>query len=155
MPDDADDEVTSVHEAGHAVAALQLGIPLKIVKLSETVGSYCLIDCKKGDWSPETPHSTIERYLIYLAAGAEAEQALLRQASVGGGADDEQAEEGLMRLAKEQGRTRNRVRDAVMNRARELVQQHHLAIEKTAAALRKHRELSGKDVQSIVDQSRI
>jgi hypothetical protein len=100
MPDDTND-ATSVHEAGHAVAAVQLGIPLKIVELSETVGPYCLPDCIKGDWPPGTAHSTIENHLIYLAAGAEAERALLGQDSAGGGADEEQAEEGLRRPAKE------------------------------------------------------
>jgi hypothetical protein len=134
----------------HAVAALRLNFFLTRLAISpdDPDNSYCHIDFPKGAWPDSVKSAQLMDYLVFVAAGAEAERQLLQIVSVGDSGDREQANRALDCLAK-RGLDRQLVYRDAGARVRIFVRDYAASIEKVAFELGKHLKLDANQVRAL------
>ncbi len=83
----AEIRISAVHEAGHAIAAVELGIPITSVSILGTDGNGGHVQAKPAGLFPRA--TDIRDRLVFLLAGRAAEELLLGHATAGAGGDAE------------------------------------------------------------------
>ena len=135
------DQCIAHHEAGHAVAAIRLG-----VILDRATSDHCFI------WHPRD-RASLENVLVILLSGFAAEQrfapaALQLQVYRDTGGDFADAQTVLLEMG---GDPSNGDLGRYVQRAKELVEQNWFAIRCVAARLRYEGDLDGYRVREIVE----
>lgn len=88
---DVDQRVKAVHEAGHAVAAAVLGIPIKAVDISDRDGGHTEYGLSDDSHPVAMPDGRVLDLIVVALAAMAAERAILGQATTGCSHDLEQA----------------------------------------------------------------
>jgi hypothetical protein len=142
----SDLEAIAFHEAGHAVIALALGVPVGKVSIERTsshlgVTELCLdpVECRHRwkVWGRIRPdHYAIDARVMVLMAGAIAEQHFLFDECGGDGADIAEVERLIPH--DPEGHRKGRLDQATWM----LVARHEDRIKLLASALREHRTLA-------------
>jgi hypothetical protein len=144
-----DDVLTSIHEAGHAVIASQFGLDVRHVQMHRDGGGCCEI----RSWLEEVNNDPIVA-LVYMFAAGAAEQRLTGRPSVRDAVDRAQALE-LARVMHDHAAAADPRVVAALRAAEALATaavQNATTwahIERTARALRRRKQLSGRDVQEL------
>ena len=137
----AEDLTTAIHEAGHAVAALALGLPL-VGATIETyergrLGYVEICDPRDYCWPGEVIVELVEASCTMLRAGGRAEWLLLGHRSRGDGID------------RAEVRTLTRDTEGARRRADRLVRRNAGAIRRVAVALLVDHRLPAEAIEAI------
>ena len=88
---DVDQRVKAVHEAGHAVAAALLGIPVTEVEITDRAGGRTELGLGSDDRPAAMTDALILDQMVVALAASAAERTILGQPTTGGAHDLEQA----------------------------------------------------------------
>ena len=152
---------TAIHEAGHAVVARALGIPVGEVSIKETPGKSCghsNFDDPRFSWERGSgpKAKAANNFAVALYAGAEAERHIALSDEVGDGPDCERATACLAWAGAVRGATFvgddvfDRHEARLRRRAVEFVRLHRSAIEAVAALLLQKRTLAGDEIDAVL-----
>lgn len=169
---DVDQRVKAVHEAGHAVAAAVLGIPIKAVDITSRWGGHTETGIGDDSLPETTTAAAILDQMVVLLAARAAEKLIIGQYTVGSGHDLRTAtqmayqrmSEGLEdeapfispdgipfslmpdSLGKDMYRSATRVLAECRDRAATLVEDERDAITAFATTLYARRRLAGPEL---------
>lgn len=159
--------ITAWHEAGHAVAAVLLGIEVSVVSVlpdAEGLGRYSRTDTELPILARGAPSSRTGRLLLVALCGLAAQRLIQPDAHDRDGRDDLWGARTVEPLLGEYPSRADRraawtaARQVVILAARQqaadLVQRHRRRIELVASALMERDELTGEEVRRIVAEAR-
>lgn len=151
MSEPTAEEVTAYHEAGHAVAALALGRPVRSVSIRPD--SLRLGNCAFGTGSLRASADELEREALIALGGIAAELLWRGHYDAIGGAHDLRAVARLT-LERAGGRRAERLERRLLTKAQHLLgdDANWRAVERLAAELLARQIVSGRAARHIWDE---
>jgi ATP-dependent Zn protease len=148
-----DDETrVAYHEAGHTVVAHSLGIGVERVSIVEDEDSLGISRSPLREgfdyYLDEDADEYLGKHLVVCQAGAVAEEILTGQLPELEGNDREGTVEILIRISDPENNVAKHQES--MDRAREILRDNWPKVQRLAAALLKHRELSAEQVEDLL-----
>jgi hypothetical protein len=143
----------AVHEAGHAVAAIEMNLPLAFASLVPSAAEHTAGRCRLT-MPIARLHVSAWRACVWLLSGPMAEKHYRRVSNVPPGAEaDYAAVVALVDLAKRADDDAHALIVSYETIASCAVLRHEQWIGRCAAALLRHQHLSGEDVLALKDDA--
>jgi ATP-dependent Zn protease len=162
-----EETLTAYHEAGHAVVALELGFPpqrLSIVPNDKNEGRLIAPWPEGFDEFSEDFEEVLRRRLVVLFAGVKSEELFTERPTDpddpnldprSRDSDADLASDLVLRLMSETGDQDLEIASRAQDEAEAILQKKQAKVERLAKALVEHKELSGDDLVSIIEATRV
>jgi hypothetical protein len=148
------DEATAYHEAGHAVMALALGRPVACVSVRASRENLGICEFGKAVFRPS--EDWLEREILISLAGLAAEARHTGEYCWESASKDNDFAEELALQRAGNPRKAQRLLRRLLSKAEHVLNQdaHWEAVERMAAELLRHGEISGRAARHIYEESR-